>query len=125
MRIILFLLSASCCFADQAYLIYTDRPTIDATLFDHVAKPPSLDDWKAYIWAYDEKKGALYSMCGGNLEVGMLDYYDLSYKNAFYFYLPKEDTKYYCDLTDRLVVETGHILDGCDAPETWYYKVPI
>jgi hypothetical protein len=82
--------------------------------------------WEEYEWSYDELDAALYARCGGNLEhIGQVDYYDKKYNNAFYIYIVKEKTEFYCDLTNRLVVKTGSILDGCKGPETWYYKVPI
>lgn len=121
------------CHAEPIYLISYERDWSELndkiqTQFMNVLREEQfgLDNWKQYDWSYDEENKVLYDRCGGSLaHLGQVDYYDKKYKNAFYLYLVHENTEYFCDLTQRLVLKTGAILQGCKAPETWYYKVPI
>jgi hypothetical protein len=117
--------------ADFVYLRYFYRREIPKVFRDEInLKREHIKQIQGkmnpYNWEYLEEEAALYDRCGGNnAGFGRLEYYDTRYIGAKYQYLVKENTEFYCDLTNRLVVKTGSILDGCKAPETWYYKVPI
>ena len=132
---ILYIYTLLLCFimvhADFTYLLYYYRPKAPAVFEDEV----NLNRDKIYTvqstihpykWEYLEEEKVLYDKCGGNNPAyGRLKYYDPQFSGAYYEYLVREHTEYFCDLTQRLVLKTGAILEGCKAPETWYYKVPI
>ena len=113
--------------ADLIYLKYYKRGILPETFTKEVESTVNENYvHQPYNWQYLEEEAALYDKCGGNtIGVNRVEYYDKQYKNAYYYYLVHENTEYFCDLTQRLVLKTGAILEGCKAPETWYYKVPI
>lgn len=132
---ILYIYTLLLCFimvhADFIYLQYYRRPKLPKVFLDECAVKEEevravQTTMEPYNWEYLEEENVLYDRCGGNNPAfGNVEYYETQYTGATYNYLVREHTEYFCDLTQRLVLKTGAILEGCKAPETWYYKVPI